>query len=70
MLRCYAKASQALSRLRTERHGVVSFEYVLVAASVVAAVVAAFGTSAGAGIAAALTNMVNAISTALQAVVV
>ena len=70
MLRCYAKTFQALSRLRTERHGVVSFEYVLVAACVVAAVVAAFGTNAGAGIAAALTNIVNAISTALQAVVV
>ena len=39
---------RALKRLSTDKDGVVSFEYVIVAACIVAAVVAAFGTdSAG-----------------------
>jgi pilus assembly protein Flp/PilA len=70
MLRYFVRASEALSRLRRERHGVASFEYVAVAACVVAAVGAAFGTDAGAGIAAALGNMLNAISASVLAVVV
>ena len=46
MLKYYVKTSEALLRLRTDKDGVVSFEYVIVAACVVAAVVAAFGTGA------------------------
>jgi Flp pilus assembly pilin Flp len=61
MLKYYIKTREALLRLRTDKDGVVSFEYVIVAACVVAAVVAAFGTGAGGGIATALTNALTAI---------
>jgi pilus assembly protein Flp/PilA len=67
--RYYFKASKEFRRLRAERHGVVSFEYVLVAACVVAAIGAAFGTDAGAGLAAALTSILNSIIGALPAAV-
>ena len=56
MLRYYVKATEALKRLRTDKDGVVSFEYVIVAVCIIAAVLAAFGTTAGTGIGAALTN--------------
>ena len=36
MLKYYVKASEAVRRLRTDKDGVVSFEYVIVAAFVVA----------------------------------
>ena len=67
--RYYFKASEGFRRLRTERHGVVSFEYVIVAACVVTAIGAAFGTDAGAGIAAALTSILNSITGALPTAV-
>ena len=51
MLKYYVKTTEALKRLRTDKDGVVSFEYVIVAACVVAAVVAAFGTGASGAIA-------------------
>ena len=44
MLKYYIKTTEALKRLRTDQDGVVSFEYVIVAACIVAAVVAVFGT--------------------------
>ena len=44
MLKYYVKTTEALKRLRTDKDGVVSFEYVIVAACIVAAVAAAFGT--------------------------
>ena len=47
MLKYYVKTTEALKRLRTDKDGVVSFEYVIVAACIVAAVVAAFGTGTG-----------------------
>ena len=50
MLKLYVKAHQAVERLRTDKDGVVSFEYVIVAACVVAAVAAAFGTGTGTGL--------------------
>jgi pilus assembly protein Flp/PilA len=56
MLKYYVKASNLLERLRTDKDGVVSFEYVIVAACVVVAVVAAFGTDASSGIGLALKN--------------
>jgi pilus assembly protein Flp/PilA len=64
------KTSKALRRLRTEADGIASFEYVTVAACVVAAVGIAFGTDASTGIAAALISIVNAVVAAVQAVVV
>ena len=64
MLKYYIKTTEALKRLRTDKDGVVSFEYVIVAACIVGAVVAAFGTGTAAGIGTALTNGINAIATA------
>ena len=61
MLKYYIKTTEALRHLRTDKDGVVSFEYVLVAACVVAAVAAAFGTSAGGNIATKLTTAINAV---------
>ena len=46
MLKYYVKTREALKRLRTDKDGVVSFEYVIVAACIIAAVAAAFGTGA------------------------
>ena len=56
MLKYYVKTTEALKRLRTDKDGVVSFEYVIVAACIVAAVVAAFGTGATGAIGTALTD--------------
>jgi len=49
MLKFYIKSSEAVKRLREDVSGVVSFEYVIVAAAVVGAVVLAFGAAGGAG---------------------
>jgi pilus assembly protein Flp/PilA len=46
MLKFYVKASDLLDRLRTDKDGVVSFEYIVVAALVIAAVGAAYQTGA------------------------
>lgn len=56
MLNYYIKATETLKNLRDDKAGVVSFEYVIVAACVVVAVVAAFGTDASSGIGLALKN--------------
>ena len=54
MLYYYVKTTEALKRLRTDRDGVVSFEYIIVAFCIVAAVAAVFGTSTTTGIGGAL----------------
>jgi pilus assembly protein Flp/PilA len=69
MLKSYIKTTEALQRLRTDQDGVVSFEYVIVAACIVGAVAAAFGTGAGGGIATALTTAIGKITTAVTAAV-
>jgi pilus assembly protein Flp/PilA len=61
MLKHYIKASDLLQRLRTDKDGVVSFEYIIVAACIIGAVAAAFGTGAGGAIGTALTNGITAI---------
>ena len=64
MLKIYIKATDLLDRLRTDKDGVVSFEYVVVAGAVVAAVVAAFGSFGGGktgALGTALTGGLNAI---------
>jgi len=61
MLKNYIKTREALLRLRTDKDGVVSFEYVIVAACVVAAVVAAFGTGTGGAIETALAGAIAGI---------
>jgi pilus assembly protein Flp/PilA len=63
MLKYYVKASDLLERLRSDKDGVVSFEYVIVAACIVAAVAAAFGTTTGTGIGAVLKTAIADIST-------
>ena len=69
MLKYYVKTTEALKRLRTDKDGVVSFEYVIVAACIVAAVVAAFGTGTGGLSATALTDAITAIATKLTTAV-
>ncbi|WBL81472.1 hypothetical protein I3J27_13995 [Bradyrhizobium xenonodulans] len=67
MLQYYIKTTEALKQLRTDSNGVVSFEYVIVAACIVAAVTAAFGTTTGTGIGAALTTAIGKVTTAVTA---
>ncbi|MCK1315382.1 MULTISPECIES: hypothetical protein [Bradyrhizobium] len=69
MSSCHAKAIDALKRLRTDKDGVVSFEYVMLAACMVGAVSAAFGTSAGGTVATVLTSGISAISAAISSAV-
>src|SRR4051794_20883152 len=66
MLKYYIKAHEVMHNLRTDKDGVVSFEYVIVAAAVVGAVVVAFGAADGTGaIATALKTKIAAIVTKL-----
>jgi pilus assembly protein Flp/PilA len=69
VLRYHVKTIDAWKRLRADKDGVVSFEYVLVAACVVASVGAAFGNNAGGGIATVLTSAINIISVAINTAV-
>ena len=65
MLQSYIKITEGLKRLRTDKDGVVSFEYVIVAACIVAAVAAAFGTGTAGGIGSVLTTSITSIGTAV-----
>ncbi|WP_108518781.1 Flp family type IVb pilin [Bradyrhizobium algeriense] len=69
MLRYRVKSTDAFKRLRTDKDGVVSFEYVMVAACIVGAVSAAFGTSAGGTVATVLTSGISTISAAISTAV-
>ena len=69
MLKHYINTREALLRLRTDKDGVVSFEYVIVAACVVGAVAAAFGTGATGGIGTALTTGLTSVTTAFTAAI-
>jgi Flp pilus assembly pilin Flp len=55
-----------LKRLRTDKDGVVSFEYVIVAACIVAAVALAFGTNTSSGIGQVLAGAITKIGTAVN----
>ena len=59
----------ALKRLHTDQDGVVSFEYIIVAACIIGAVTAAFGTGAGGNIAKALSGGITSITAAFTAAV-
>ncbi len=61
MLKVYVKATDLIERLRTDKDGVVSFEYVIVAACIVGAVAAVFGSGATGTIGAALTTAISKI---------
>ncbi|MDA9410576.1 hypothetical protein [Bradyrhizobium sp. CCBAU 45384] len=69
MLNYYVKATEALKSLRTDQDGVVSFEYIIVAACIIGAVSAAFGTGATGAIGTALTSGITTITTAFTAAV-
>jgi pilus assembly protein Flp/PilA len=63
MTKLYVKASEAVHGLRTDKKGVVSFEYIIVAACIVAVVIAVFKTDNS--IKTALTTGIATISTAM-----
>ena len=65
-MRKYLKDILELSK---NEAGVVSFEYVIVAACIVAAVAAAFGTGTGSGIGLVLKNAITAIGNAVTTAV-
>ncbi|WGR92974.1 hypothetical protein MTX26_24035 [Bradyrhizobium sp. ISRA443] len=69
MLKYYIKTTEALKRLRDNEDGVVSFEYVIVAACVVAAVGAAFGLGGTGPISDALSSAISSISSKVTAAV-
>lgn len=69
MLKYYIKTTEALKQLRADQSGVVSFEYVIVAACIVAAVAAAFGTGGGGAIFTALSDAITAIAKKVTAAV-
>jgi hypothetical protein len=64
MLKYYIKTTEALKRLRADQDGVVSFEYIIVAVCIVAAVGAVFGGGAGGQIGVALTGGITAVTNA------
>ena len=63
MLKYYVKAREAVKGLRTDKDGVVSLEYVIVAACVCVVVIAAFNT--GGSLPGALTTGFAKITTAM-----
>ena len=63
MLKYYIKTTEALKRLRADQDGVVSFEYLIVAACIIAVVSLAFGT--GGPLQTAITSAIGTISAAL-----
>ena len=67
MLQYYIETLEALKHLRTDRDGVVSFEYVIVAACIIAVVSVAFGP--GGPLVGALNAGLAAVSAALVAAV-
>jgi pilus assembly protein Flp/PilA len=66
MLKYYIKTTEALKRLGTDTAGVVSFEYVIVAVCIIAAVLAAFGTTTSSGIGSALNSGIGKLTTAFN----
>jgi pilus assembly protein Flp/PilA len=69
MLKNFLEAAAAVKNLRTDQDGVVSFEYIIVAACIIGAVAAAFGTGATGAIGTALSGGITTITTAFNAAV-
>jgi Flp pilus assembly pilin Flp len=67
MLNYYIKTTEALKRLRSDKDGMVSIEYVIVAACVVGVVVAVFST--GGPLETALNGGLNAIANKITSAV-
>jgi Flp pilus assembly pilin Flp len=66
MLKLYVKSCDVIERLRNDKAGVVSLEYVIVAACIVATVVLAFGTSATGPLGKAITGALGTIATTVS----
>lgn len=71
MLKFYIKTTEALKQLRADQNGVVSFEYIIVAAAIIVTVGAAFGVASdGTGpLLSALKTGLTAIATKLSTAV-
>jgi pilus assembly protein Flp/PilA len=66
MIELCSKARDAFNALRMDKDGVVSMEYVVLAACIVAVVVAVFGTGAQGGLEGALNGAITNITTMLS----
>ena len=66
MLKYYVKARDLLGRLRTDKDGTVSWEYILVAALVIVAVGTAFGPGATGAVETALAAGITTIVTSFN----
>jgi len=62
MFEHYVKLTEALKGLRADKDGVVSFEYVIVAACIVVAVAAAFGAGGTGPIVDSLSSAISSIA--------
>ncbi|MCC8938648.1 hypothetical protein H8A99_19745 [Bradyrhizobium sp. Arg68] len=69
MLKYYVRATDAIKRLGADKDGVVSFEYVIVAACIVAAVAAAFGAGGTGPIVDALSSAISSIGSLVTSAV-
>lgn len=69
MLELWFKSASALKQLGGDKGGVVSFEYVIVAACIVAAVAAAFGAGGTGPIFDALTSAITSIASKVTSAV-
>jgi pilus assembly protein Flp/PilA len=67
MLSHLVRIADALMRLRKDKHGVVSFEYVIVAAAMIAVAGVVFSANTGGLIKGALETALNTIGTAVIA---
>ena len=67
MLKYYIKAREAVERLRTDKDGVVSLEYVIVGACIVAVVITVFQGTGANSLTGALSTGFGAIVTAMAA---
>ncbi len=69
MLNLYVKAREAFYHVRDDRSGVVSFEYVVVAACIVGVVALAFGGGSNSLIYQALSSAISSISSKVTSAV-
>jgi pilus assembly protein Flp/PilA len=65
MLNYFVKAKEALKRLRADRDGVVSFEYIIVATCIIIVVIAVYNGTGTNSISGALTAGIGKITNAM-----
>ena len=66
MLKFYVRSREAMRRLVTDNEGVISFEYVVLAACIVGVVLAVFGGSTNSVMYQALNNAITTIANAVN----